>query len=213
MIDVDYSLMYVTDDSIRDDAIFFKILEAALKGGATIIQLREKEADTLSFYKRAMKCKSVCSTYKVPLLVNDRLDIALSVDADGIHIGQKDLPYAVARRIMGGDKIIGVSVSNKRQAIESEGLDADYIGISPVFGTTTKTTDLAAPLGIDGLKAIRKLYSKPIVCIGGIDASNTKSLIQNGANGIAVVSAISKAEHPQIATRELKNILCQTGIN
>jgi len=213
MIDVDYSLMYVTDDSIRDDDTFLKILEASLRGSATIIQLREKEGDTLSFYQRAVKCKTVCTKYKVPLLINDRLDIALAIDADGIHIGQKDLPYHVARKILGEDKIIGLSVSNNREAIDSEGLDANYIGISPVFGTRTKTTDLAAPLGIDGLKVIRQLYSNPIVCIGGIDKSNTRILIQNGADGIAVISAISKAEQPEKITRELKNIVCQTGMN
>ena len=209
---VDYALIFVTDDSIRDDNSFFAILEAALKGGATIIQLREKSCDTATFYKRAIRCKKLCDTFKIPLIINDRLDIALAIDADGVHIGQTDMPYDVARRLMGNSKIIGLSVSNTEQAEKKDAQAADYIGISPIFSTNTKTTDLARSLGIAGLKAIRELYSKPIVCIGGIHKNNTKEIIDNGANGIAVVSAISKAEDPEAATKELKEIVCKTGI-
>jgi len=209
---VDYALIFVTDDSIRDDNSFFAILEAALKGGATIIQLREKSCDTATFYKRAIRCKKLCDTFKIPLIINDRLDIALAIDADGVHIGQTDMPYDVARRLMGNSKIIGLSVSNTEQAEKKDAQAADYIGISPIFSTNTKTTDLAQPLGIAGLKAIRELYAKPIVCIGGINKNNTQEIIENGADGIAVVSAISKAEHPEAATKELKEIVCKTGL-
>ncbi|WP_299317087.1 thiamine phosphate synthase [uncultured Maribacter sp.] len=210
---VDYALMYVTDDSIRDDNNFFTILEGALKGGATIIQLREKTCDTLVFYKRALRCKELCSTHGIPLIINDRLDIALAIDADGVHIGQTDMPYDVARRLLGNSKIIGLSVSNKKQAEHQDAQAADYIGISPIFSTNTKATDLARPLGLLGLKEIRALYSKPIVCIGGIHKNNTKEIIENGADGIAVVSAISKAANPEAATKELKDIICKTGTN
>ncbi|TDT45201.1 thiamine-phosphate pyrophosphorylase [Maribacter spongiicola] len=210
---VDYALMYVTDDSIRDDNSFFAILEAALQGGATFIQLREKTSDTLTFYKRAMRCKDLCNNYGIPLIINDRLDIALAIDADGVHIGQTDMPYVVARRLLGNSKIIGLSVSNTEQAVQQDAQSADYIGISPIFSTITKTTDLAHPLGISGLKKIREFYKKPIVCIGGIDKNNTQEIIANGADGIAVVSAISKAEHPEAATKELKEIVCKTGTN
>ena len=210
---VDYALMFVTDDSIRDNNTFFAILEAALKGGATIIQLREKSCDTATFYKKAVRCKELCNTYKIPLIINDRLDIALAIDADGVHIGQTDMPYDVACRLLGNGKIIGLSVSNKKQAVKKDAQAADYIGISPIFSTNTKTTDLARPLGIAGLKAIRELYSKPIVCIGGINKNNTQEIIENGADGIAVVSAISKAANPEAATKELKEIICKTGIN
>lgn len=210
---VDYALMYVTDDSIRDDNSFFAILKAALKGGATIIQLREKICDTLTFYQRALRCKELCSTYGIPLIINDRLDIALAIDADGVHIGQTDMPYDVARRLLGNSKIIGLSVSNTEQAAKKDAQAADYIGISPIFSTNTKTTDLARPLGLSGLKEIRELYSKPIVCIGGIYKDNTKEIIENGGDGIAVVSAISKAANPEAATKELKDIICKTGTN
>ncbi|WP_405396908.1 thiamine phosphate synthase [Maribacter sp. Asnod2-G09] len=209
----EYALMYVTDDGIRDDNSFFAILEAALKGGATIIQLREKTSNTLAFYKRAMRCKDLCNTYGIPLIINDRLDIALAIDADGVHIGQTDMPYDVARRLLGNSKIIGLSVSSKEQAEKQNAQAADYIGISPIFSTNTKTTDLAQPLGISGLKEIRELYKKPIVCIGGIHKDNTQEIITNGADGIAVVSAISKAAHPEAATKELKEIVCKTGTN
>lgn len=204
--------MLVTDDRIIDDKLFFNVLEASLKGGADIIQLREKNSDTLSFYNRAVKTKEICKKYKTPLIINDRLDIALAINADGIHIGQKDIPYAIVRKLLGNNKIIGLSVSNKAQAIQSNSLDVDYIGISPIFSTTTKTKNLDTPLEIAGLKKIKSIANKPLICIGGINATNTKSIMENGANGIAVVSAISKAENPEIATKKFKNILCKTGL-
>lgn len=208
---VTYALMYVTDDRILSDTEFFKILEDALKGGASIIQLREKSCSTLSFYNRALKTKALCLNYDVPLIINDRIDIALAVNADGVHIGQTDMPYNKARALLGATKIIGLSVSNTQQAIEAENLKVDYIGISPIFNTATKKSDLAPSLGIEGLKMIRPLFSKPIVCIGGVHQKNVANIIKNGANGIAVISAISKAEYPEKETKNLKEIICQTG--
>jgi thiamine-phosphate pyrophosphorylase len=212
MYKVDYSLIYVTDDSITDDTAFFKTLEDALKGGASIIQLREKFCNTISFYNRALKSKALCHAYRVPLIINDRIDIALAVEADGVHIGQTDMPYSKARELLGATKIIGLSVSKSEQAIEAENLKVDYIGISPIFNTATKKSDLAPSLGIEGLKMIRPLFSKPIVCIGGIHQKNVADIIKNGANGVAVISAISKAEHPEKETKNLKEIICQTGL-
>lgn len=212
MAKFDFGLMYVTDDSIRDDKLFFSILEAALRGGANSIQLREKNNNTLSFYHRAVTTENLCKKYNIPLIINDRLDIALAVNAHGLHIGQKDIPFAIARKILGKDKIIGLSVSNEMQAIEANELDVDYIGLSPVFATKTKTTDLDIPLGIEGLKKIRNLSNKPIICIGGIDICNTIDLIANGADGIAVISSISKAENPELETTKLRQALCKTGL-
>ncbi len=212
MAKFDFGLMYVTDDSIREDKLFFSILEAALRGGANSIQLREKNNNTLSFYHRAVTTKNLCKKYNIPLIINDRLDIALAVNAHGLHIGQKDIPFATARKILGKDKIIGLSVSNEMQAIEANELDVDYIGLSPVFATKTKTADLDIPLGIEGLKKIRNLSVKPIICIGGIDISNTNDLIINGADGIAVVSSISRAENPELETTKLRQALCKTGL-
>lgn len=212
MAKFDFGLMYVTDDSIRDDKLFFSILEAALRGGANSIQLREKNNNTLSFYHRAVTTENLCKKYNIPLIINDRLDIALAVNAHGLHIGQKDIPFAIARKILGKDKIIGLSVSNEMQAIQANELDVDYIGLSPVFATKTKTTDLDIPLGIEGLKKIRNLSNKPIICIGGIDICNTIDLIANGADGIAVISSISKAENPELETTKLRQALCKTGL-
>lgn len=212
MFNVDYSLMYVTDDSIVNDSLFFSVLEAALKGGADVIQLREKNCNTLSFYNRAIRTKKLCSTYNKPLIINDRLDIALAINADGIHIGQEDIPYKAARKLLGNNKIIGLSVSNEKQALESNVLGLNYIGMSPIFATNTKTENLALPLGIDGLKKIKSISTKPIICIGGINTNNAKNVIKNGADGIAVVSAISKAENPEKETEYLKKIICKTGL-
>ena len=211
MTNIDYSLVYVTDDRIINDFEFFHVLEKSLQGGASLIQLREKSLNTKSFYERALKTKAICDSYEIPLIINDRLDIALATDAAGLHIGQKDLPIKVARKLLGGNKIIGLSISNKHQAIESNSLEVDYIGLSPVFSTNTKTKDLDRPLGLEGIKAISQLSNKPIVSIGGIDKTNAANIMQYGSNGIAVVSAISKAANPKLATEQLKTIVCQTG--
>lgn len=209
---IDYSLMFVTDERIEDNEPFFHILEQALVGGASIIQLREKQLDTARFYQRALQAMRLCKSFGVPMIINDRIDLALAVDADGVHLGQKDMPVAIARQLLAKGKIVGLSVSNEQEALEANALDVDYIGLSPVFATATKTKDLEAPLGIEGLKNIRLLSPKPIVCIGGITTANTASLIESGASGIAVVSAISKAQNPQQATANLKKIICQTGL-
>ncbi|KJD35948.1 thiamine-phosphate pyrophosphorylase [Tamlana sedimentorum] len=204
---IDYRLMFVTDDRIKDDTLFFKILEASLKGGTTIVQLREKQLHTKLFYHRAQQAKSICETYNVPLIINDRVDIALAINADGVHLGQNDMPVNIARKLLGENKIIGLSVSNIQQAEASNRLNINYIGISPIFSTNTKTKDLDKPMGISGLKNIRKISNNPIVCIGGVDEKNVSEIIKNGANGIAVVSAISKAKNPENAAKYLKQLL------
>ncbi|NQX86391.1 MAG: thiamine phosphate synthase [Flavobacteriaceae bacterium] len=207
----DYSLMYVTDDRITDDRLFINILEASLKGGATIIQLREKNLDTKAFFRRAKKVKCICKKYEVPFIINDRIDIALAVDANGVHLGQKDLPIAVARKLLEKDKIIGLSISNIQEAVAANHEEIDYIGISPIFNTVTKTKDLERPLGLDGFIKIKQISTKPMICIGGINKENAVEIIHNGADGIAVISAISQARNSETETRNLKNITCQTG--
>lgn len=206
MVNINYSLMYVTDDRIVDDTDFFYVLEKSLEGGVNIIQLREKSLNTKQFYERAIKTKSLCDQFKTPLIINDRLDIALAIDASGLHIGQTDLPFEIARKILGENKIIGISISNQNQVIESNSTNVDYIGLSPIFSTKTKTSDLANPLGLNGLKKIRKLSNKPIISIGGIDKTNASEIKKNGSDGIAVITAISKATDPKFATEELKSV-------
>lgn len=206
----DYSLMFVTDERITDDREFLIVLESALKGGVSIVQLREKKLNTKPFYNRAIAVKDLCAKYNIPFIINDRIDIALAVNADGVHLGQKDLPVSAARALLGSNKIIGWSVSNEEQALEANHLEVDYIGLSPVFSTNTKTKDLNVPLGIEGLKRLKLISSKPIVCIGGVDEKNAASIMQNGADGIAVISAISQSNNSYQKTKILKKIIENT---
>jgi len=207
---LDISLMYVTDDRILDNERFFEVLNAALAGGATIIQLREKSIDTKSFIERALHAKEICENYNVPLIINDRLDVALAVKADGLHVGQKDIPIKIARKFLGKDKIIGISVSNLKELKVANNTDADYIGLSPIFSTPTKSEDLASPLGIEGLKKFKAISKKPIVCIGGVNKTNLEIIFSNGADGAAVVSAISSSKNPMNVTQSLKKIISYT---
>ena len=206
---IDYSLMFVTDDRITDGREFLTVLESALKGGLSIVQLREKKLNTKAFYDRAMAVKELCTKYSIPFIINDRIDIALAVNADGVHIGQKDLPVSAARALL-GHKIIGWSVSNEEQAAKANQLEIDYIGLSPIFSTKTKIKDLNEPLGIEGLKKLKLISNKPVICIGGVDEKNAASIMQNGADGIAVVSAISQSNNPYQKTKILKRIIKNT---
>lgn len=204
---VDFSLMFVTDDRITDNEKFYWLLEEVLIGGATVIQLREKNIETINFYKRALEVKKICDTFKTPLIINDRLDIALSIDADGLHLGQNDMPVNIARKYLGKNKIIGVSVSNKKQLETANTSGADYIGLSPIFKTNTKTENIATPMGLFGLKSLKSLTKKPIICIGGINSKNIEDVISNGSDGVAIVSAISESLSPGKITKKLKNLI------
>lgn len=206
MTDFDLSLYLVTDRSLSLNRPIEEVVESAVKGGVTMVQLREKEISSKEFYQLAVKLKECLQPYRVPLIINDRLDIALAADADGLHIGQSDLPYPIARKLLGKDKIIGLSVENMEDAKEANNWDVDYIGISPVFNTQTKT-DTAQALGLEGIRNIMSISKHPSVGIGGINASNTKDIINAGANGIAIVSAIMSAANPQKAAEELITII------
>lgn len=202
----DLSLYLVTDRSLSLGRPLETVVEEAVRGGVTMVQLREKDASTLDFYNLAMKLKSILKSYNVPLIINDRLDIALACDAGGLHIGQSDMPYSVARKLLGKDKIIGLSVESIQDAIDANNLDVDYIGISPVFGTQTKT-DTAPTLGLEGIGEITRISGHPSVGIGGINLTNAQDIIQAGADGISVVSAIMSAPDPQQSARQLKEII------
>lgn len=199
---VDYSLYLVTDRNLTLARELLYVIEEAILGGVTIVQLREKDSLTRDFYQLAKQVAEMTKKYQVPLIINDRLDIALAVNAEGLHIGQSDLPYQVARKILGPDAIIGLSVESIQDAEDAESLDVDYLGISPVFSTNTKT-DIAQPLGLEGIKAIRKFSQHKLVAIGGINKSNTKEIISAGADGIAVVTAICSAQSPRNASNQL----------
>lgn len=205
----DLSLYLVTDRSLSLGRSLEHVVEEAVKGGVSMVQLREKDCSSAEFYALAIKLKALLTPYQVPLIINDRLDIALACDAEGLHIGQSDLPYSVARKLMGNDKIIGLSVENIEDVMEANRLDVDYIGISPVFDTQTKN-DTAKALGIDGVKEINKLSIHPSVGIGGINQSNAEQIITAGADGISVVSAIMSAVDPKKSAEELMKIVKQS---
>ncbi|MFA8451399.1 MAG: thiamine phosphate synthase [Bacteroidales bacterium] len=208
----DLSLYLVTDRNLSLDRPIEYIVEEAVKGGATVVQLREKDVSSKDFYTIALSLKQLLAPYNIPLIINDRLDIALAVDAEGLHIGQSDLPYEVARKVLGKDKIIGLSVETIEQAKEANSLDVDYIGISPVFSTNTKD-DISKPLELEGLQEIALFTKHPMVAIGGINAENTPDIIQSGADGIAVVSAIVSQEEPQLAAKNLRSVVDQAKNN
>lgn len=197
-------LYLVTERGMLRGRDLTDVVMQAVEGGVTMVQLREKDISTREFIELAQALKSVLMRMRVPFIINDRVDVALAVDADGVHIGQSDMPYDIARRMLGSDKIIGLSVENFAEIEEANRLDVDYIGVSPVFATPTKT-DTAMPFGLDGLREAVRRSLHPSVAIGGINKSNFRSVLSTGTNGIAVVSAIMDSDNPREASRLLKN--------
>ena len=203
----DYLKLYlVTDRDLSLGRPLEEVVSEAVKGGVTIVQLREKDASTGEFIELARKLMKLLKPLDIPLIINDRVDVALAVDADGVHIGQSDMSYEDARRLLGPDKIIGLSVENMDDLLRANELDVDYIGISPVYGTPTKT-DTAEPFGLEGLRRAVELSVHPAVAIGGMNAGTIADVINAGADGVAVVSAICSAENIREASSELKSIV------
>lgn len=202
---IDYSLMLVTDHCSDVDA-FCTIVEKALQAGVTVLQLREKTAATRDFYQLALRIKPIARQYNVPLLINDRLDIALAVDADGVHVGQEDLPVAVVRRLIGPDKILGATAATVAAAQTAEREGADYIGSGAMFPTLTKPGKQVLPLNV--LAQIKQAVQVPVVAIGGITADNLLTLKITGVDGLAVVSAIMDSADPAAATQEILSRWC-----
>jgi thiamine-phosphate pyrophosphorylase len=200
--DVDYSLYLVTDRGLMSAPSLEAAVESAIRGGCTVVQVREKTSSSLEFFKTAMSLKSVADRHGVPLIVNDRLDIALAVGADGAHIGQSDIPAGIARRIVGADMILGVSVSNLEEARAAASAGADYLGVGAMFATGTKMD--ARLVSLDELRLIRDEISLPIVAIGGISARNAALFRNSGIDGFAVVSAVIGAPDIESAAGELK---------
>jgi thiamine-phosphate pyrophosphorylase len=199
----DPSLYLVTDQLLSKGRPVEYVVEQAVKGGVTMVQLRDKHCSTLDLIKLAARLKELLDPLDVPLIINDRPDIVLALDAGGLHIGQQDMPYDMARRILGNDKIIGLSVENIDHAREADKLDVDYIGLSPVFVTGTKP-ELADELGLEGVREIASFSKHRMVAIGGINALNAKNVLRAGATGVAVVSAICSAPDPMKAAREIR---------
>ena len=203
-------LYLVTDRDLSLGRSLEEVVSEAVAGGVTIVQLREKDASTGEFVELAFRLKEILRPYNVPLIINDRVDVALAVDAEGLHIGQSDMPYEIARKLLGSDKIIGLSVENMDDLLQANKLDVDYVGISPVYGTPTKT-DTAEPFGLEGLRRAVELSVHPTVAIGGMNADTIADVMAVGTDGVAVVSAICSAESPKLAAKELKDIIEMPG--
>ncbi len=198
-------LYLVTDRGLSLERDLEWIVSQAVKGGTTMVQLREKDIDTREFIALGERLLKLLRPAGVPLIINDRVDVALAVDADGVHIGQSDMPYEIARRLLGPSKIIGLSVENLDELREANSLDVDYIAVSPVYSTATKT-DTAPPFGLEGLRSAVAISRHPSVAIGGMNASTAPDVLATGVDGIAVVSAICSASDPKLAAEELKSL-------
>ncbi|MBR1507794.1 MAG: thiamine phosphate synthase [Eubacterium sp.] len=200
----DLLLYAVTDRHWLGDRTLYEVVKESLDGGATFIQLREKNLDTAHFLEEAKELKKLCAEYKVPFVINDNVDIALQIDADGVHVGQSDMEAGDVRAVFGPDKIIGVSAQTVEQAILAEKRGADYLGVGAVFPTGSK--DDADDVSHETLKAICQAVSIPVIAIGGITVENTPYLKGTGICGIAVISAIYGQENILEATKKLKDV-------
>lgn len=198
----DYLKVYlVTDRGLSRGRSVEEVVLKAVRGGATIVQLREKEASTLDFYRLALRVKTALTGTGVPLIINDRVDIALAVDADGVHIGQSDMPYPVTRRLLGYDKIIGLTTDTFEELETANAYNIDYVAFQ-AYSTTTKP-DAVEGFGPEGLKKAVALTNHPLVAIGGIHLDNAETVARTGVDGIAVVSEIMSAENPGLAAENL----------
>ncbi|WP_375320377.1 thiamine phosphate synthase [Aliivibrio logei] len=200
-----YKLYLVTDDQ-QDIETLCYVVSVAIKGGVTMVQIREKHGDVRAFIERSLAIKEVLKNSGVPLIINDRVDVALAVQADGVHLGQSDMPANLARQLIGPDMILGLSVENETQLRDAQGLPVDYLGISAIFSTPTKT-NIIKEWGIDGLTKAVKKSRLPLVAIGGINEMNIKEIADTQVSGIALVSAICHAESPKQASEELLGLM------
>ena len=188
---LDYRVYLVTDTVYFNDNNIWNKMDAALRGGVTLVQYRDKTQESRILYERALKMKALCDKYNLPMLVDDRADIAFAVGAAGVHVGQSDLPAEVARHMLGADAIIGVSAHNAEEALAAEAAGADYLGCGAVYPTGTKKD--TSVIGVKGLKAIRAVTKLPFVGIGGVTLANYRDVLNAGADGAAIVSAILSA--------------------
>lgn len=202
----DYTLYLVTDRQLMSCDSLTEAVEQAILGGCTMIQLREKELSSLEFYNQAVAVKQVTDKYHIPLIINDRIDIAMAVQATGVHIGQHDLPAAAVRKVIGENMLLGVSASSIAEAIQAQQDGADYLGVGAMFPTGTKTD--ADSVSMEELQKNRAAVSLPIVVIGGINKGNAGRFKPMGIDGLAVVSAIIAQSDIKAAAAELKDLFC-----
>jgi thiamine-phosphate pyrophosphorylase len=196
------SPLYTIADTLgRSELSFVDLAEQLCTGGAKLMQLRVKELPARDFLAIAQEVRPICRRFGCLLIINDRADIALAVDADGVHVGQEDLPLIATRKVIGPGKIIGVSTHDPTQAVIAQRNGADYIGFGPLFGTTTKTTGYSAR-GLDQLREIRQIVSLPIAAIGGVTSERARSALAAGANAVAMISDLVLAPHVAAKVRE-----------
>lgn len=200
----DYSIYLVTDDGCLQGRALIDCVREALEGGVTLVQYRAKTASSAEMYAEALQLKALCDSFNVPLIINDRLDIAMAVGAAGVHLGQDDLPCAAARKILGEDYIIGVSAHNPAEAQAALQSGADYLGCGAVFGTATKAD--VKKLGTEGLTAICREKGLPVVGIGGVTADNYREVRVAGADGAAIVSGILAQPDIRAAVRAIARV-------
>lgn len=203
---IDYSVYLVTDQFNLSEDEFLNIIEESIKGGTTIVQIREKNSSTLDFYNLAVKVKKITDRYDIPLIINDRVDIAQAVDSAGVHLGQNDLPCTLAREILGSDKIVGISATTYDEAVKAQADGADYLGVGAIYPTSTK--DDAGISTEEDLLKMKEDITIPIVAIGGVKESNTKEIIDKYEfDGVAVVSAIMLSDNPKQASCNFRDII------
>jgi thiamine-phosphate diphosphorylase len=184
----------------------FDVAKAAIDGGATVIQLRDKKASTRLLVEEGKELRQLTSKRGVLFIVNDRVDVALAVDADGVHVGQDDMPPELARKLIGPKRILGVSAGTLDEAVAAVTAGADYLGVGPIF-TTQGKADAGDPIGVSLISELARRYTTPLIAIGGITAANAGAIIRAGASGVAVITAIVNADDITAATRQLANVL------
>ena len=199
---IDTSLYFITDSTNYTEEEFLYRVEQALIGGATLLQLREKEKSTLQYIELAEKVHSVAKRYNVPLIIDDRVDVALAIDAEGVHVGTSDMPVRAARRLMGDNKIVGATAKTVIRAKEAYEQGADYLGVGAIYPTTTKVKTVLT--SVDTLRDTCHAVSIPVCAIGGLNKENIDVLVGIPIAGICVVSAIMKADDPKLAAKELR---------
>ncbi|MDR2181227.1 MAG: thiamine phosphate synthase [Treponema sp.] len=207
MLNVNDLLLYLcTDRLLAKGRPITEAVEAAIAGGVTMVQLREKEAETREFYAIALEIQAVTRRHKIPLVINDRVDIALAIGADGLHLGQTDMPIAVARRLAGKALFIGISAGTVEEAAEAEKAGADYLGVGAIYPTGSKA-DAGQAVGPGRLREIRAAVKLPLVAIGGIGPENAAEVLAAGADGVAVISAVLSQPDIREAAAALKKTL------
>lgn len=194
-------LTLITDRNLCNQP-FLNVVKSALKGGVKTVQLREKGLTTYELYSLACELRKITLDFKASFIINDRVDIALAVEADGVHLGWQSLPFPLARKFLGFEKLIGISTHNRQEVLQAQSYKADYITFSPIFSTPSKA-GLLEPVGPEEIQKIKNEVKMPVIALGGIHEENVETVLEKGADGIAVISSIMHADNPEDAARRL----------